>query len=116
MPRKRISGKRRRGELTGLERMDLILGAGRVGWSSRERREAWEDNADVLMAEVNPGTRPAAFWDYEGYEKIPFESDLQALDRLNLLTDREKSFFSLLGWLPTVPADGRDPREVLYSG
>ena len=68
MPRKRIAGKRRNRALTYQEEFDLLLGSGGVQWSDGERREAWEDHKDVLMASVNPGTRPAAFFDYEDPE------------------------------------------------
>ena len=69
MPRRRIAGKRRLRALTLQEEFDLLIGpGGDVEWSDEERREAWEEHKDELMALVNPGTHPAAFEDYEDPE------------------------------------------------
>ena len=68
MPRKRIAGKRRNRALTFQEELNLLIGSGGVRWSDDERREAWQEHKDKLMSSVNPGTRPAAFYDYEDPE------------------------------------------------
>ena len=70
MPRKkRVAGKRRYKALTYQEEFDLLIGSGGVQWSDDERREAWQEHKDELMTLVNPGTHPAAFYDYEDSEE-----------------------------------------------
>lgn len=115
MPRARLHGKRRTGDLSQREEMDLLLGNRGAFADEADRRQAWRQHREELMASINIGSRPQAFWDYDAPAKIPFESDLQALDRLNLLTAEEFAYWAAAGMLPTKPATGRDPRELLRA-
>lgn len=88
------------------------------GWAFEtedERRAAWDDHGNDLLAASRPGRRPAAWWDYGGYEKLPYETDLQALDRLNLLTEHEVEYLANRRLLPVEPATGKDPREMFKA-
>lgn len=118
MAKRRVNAR----QLTPGQRTNLLIGrnAGGVGpgWAFEnedERKEAWAEHGEQLIDAAPPGRRPAAWWDYGEYEKLPHESDLQALDRLGLLTEAEIGYLNTYhpGALPTEPATGKDPREQL---
>ena len=67
MPTNRTPIHRRR-HLSHEEEMSLELGDAKgetVFGNHQERREAGERNREHLMARCGPGSRPAAFWDYD---------------------------------------------------
>ena len=88
MARRVIKAPRRRqgrepavlGTLTQAEVWDLQLGMDGGFASEAERRAAWLRWRDELIAGVNLGTRPEAFWDYE--PGVPAELRHGALDAL----------------------------------
>lgn len=121
MPRKRIAhGKQRVKELLSGQKVNLqcgrLCGGVGPGWafeSEAEREAAWRDHAHELLQASPPGRRPAAYWDYDNQaERIPFETDLQLLYRLELLRTDEVDYLAARGQYPPAPADGRDPCEM----
>ncbi len=68
MPRKRRRAIGRSGELTLPARLELLIGPGQTSEfeDDAERRLAWRRFRDELMGEVNPGTVP---WGYDEYER-----------------------------------------------
>lgn len=82
-PRRRIHGRRRTGALTEAQALDLIIGGptgetclrcavGRTCerrcWvfpTAADRRAAWFQHREMLMASVHPDVRPAAWEQYE---------------------------------------------------
>lgn len=69
--------KDRIGELSGMQRIELLIGNGGSPWSSFENedhaRAAWDAHRDVLLAESRPGGRPWAYWRWDvGLEHGPF--------------------------------------------
>jgi hypothetical protein len=94
-----------------------LIGPDHVFSSEEDRKRAWVEFRDVIMAiPRNPCTRPDVWWCFEAPEK-PWagESQRQALARLNLLTDEEISSLKEWGQWPVEPCPGPrwDPREIL---
>jgi hypothetical protein len=59
--------------------------------SGESRREAWRDHSAELLAMVDPGSRPWAWWQYDAIEPIlPREPELAYLCRCGLLTGAER--------------------------
>jgi hypothetical protein len=124
MTRKRIAGKRRYKELTRSQEWQLLTplpsyGPDRPFKSEEERREAWIDHRDELLAKCWGGRRPGAFWLYDrpdiDAQRIPYEEDDQLLYRMKMLKKVEIEQLKERGHYPPKPADGRDPREILRS-
>lgn len=121
MPRRRDSGRRRkRRGLTRRQRANLTIGrnCGGIGperpfETEEERRQAWEDHKEELLATCRAGRRPQAFWDYGPHERLPHETHLQALWRLDLLTADELEYLQALGRIPPPAYSGEDPRAML---
>ncbi len=133
MPRRRVHGKRRSGELTHEEEWSLLLHSRTrddcnicaiavtctyqcwVFRSNKERRRYWQEHRDKLLQVVNQGTRPQAWWDYEAPgPKLPDEGEWEALARLGCLTPEETDYFESRGLLPLKrQPTGADPREIL---
>jgi hypothetical protein len=96
MPVKRRTSKRRFGELAHDEWLSLTLGdiPGRPGFDNEdERRAAWEHHGAELTANINPGHRPAAWWDYDSPE--PREEGVKEctqLWRMGVMTERELAY------------------------
>ena len=56
-----------------------------------EREAAWWEHREELMADVNPTTRPWAFWQYEQGGKHPARGkEAATLEKLGMLTPEEK--------------------------
>lgn len=118
--RKKIAGKQRRG-LTPEIRHALLynsaMGDDRVFKNDQERREAWFEFREQIMAvRRNPCTRPYGWWRYEAPEMPWFgESNEQALARLGLLTEEEIIGLKERGRWPVEPCPGPDwdPRDIL---
>jgi hypothetical protein len=95
----------------------VLTGPDRVFQSDADRRKAWIEYKDQVMAvKRNPCTRPAAWWDYEFSGKRWFgESQRQALARMDLLTESEIAFLKDAGQCPVKPCPGPDwdPRDIL---
>ncbi len=84
MPRRRRAGKQRSSDLSCAQHFELLLGPGAggefvwipatrrsLGTSSAfdcpgARREAWLANRDEMLEDVRAGSRPWAWWVYEG--------------------------------------------------
>jgi hypothetical protein len=113
MTRKRVVGKIRHGlthdVLWGLLQK-TVVGHDRVFESDEDRRKAWIEFKDEVMAHPrNLCTRPDAWWCYEAPEQ-PWmcEDNCQALDRLGLLKPSEIEFLKELGRWPVKPCPGPD--------
>lgn len=68
MPHRRQATKGRRGALSWEQILDLLIGGSipsSVFDSDEERRDAYFDHRDELMAECPPGSRPLAFYEFE---------------------------------------------------
>jgi hypothetical protein len=122
MRRKRIAGKRQYKELTRSQKWQLLTSFPSYGpdspfKSEEERREAWIDHRDELLAKCWGGRRPGAFWHYDrpdiDSQRIKDEEDVQLLYRMNMLTEVDIEQLKERGHYPPKPADGRDIREVL---
>lgn len=51
-----------------------MLGGPPADWSERQRREAWRQHRDELMAtHGGPGHRLAAWWDYDAGDDAPLD-------------------------------------------
>ena len=134
MTRKKIAGKNRRDLtpeimkallhpcLTGddIANNSHLQGNEFIFESDAARRKAWFEHRSAIMAmTMQPGFRPDAWWRYEAPDQRWFgESQLQALDRLNLLREDEIEYFKMLNRWPVVPVSGPDydPRVVLHDG
>lgn len=74
--------------------LELLLGPNDVfsAFDSDESRcEAWRVHAAELLALVDPGSRPWAWWQYDATEPtLPREPELAYLSRCGLLTGAER--------------------------
>lgn len=114
MPRKARIRRRAKVELTERERTNLICGPYHphqhvpVFRDEAERREAWETHRDELIrlnfvkkplgilcgSGKGFGTRPLAWWEFDAPEPLrDGETELEFLQRHNLLTPEEKEHF-----------------------
>lgn len=116
--------RRRRGiALTWAQEDDLMLGGPPADWSEAERRRAWRQHRDELMAtHGGPGHRLAAWWRYDAGDDAPCwvgdremrVSDMLAFDvaQLRYLAehdmDAEEAAEVVRLWLPR--AEGGEPR------
>jgi len=111
MPRKKRVAKVKVDDLSDAQFFDLCLGGRNTFENDFLRRAAYWKHKDELMELVNAGARPAAFWDYEGHERLvlreeptgfkdrkgkPYvhkvlEDQEDALRRLGLLTAEEEA-------------------------
>jgi hypothetical protein len=91
MPTNRTPINRRRRRLSLAQQDSLSIG-GPGFRDDAERREAWAQHRDVLLAHCQ-GSRPRAWWDYEAPIALPSDPDQQsaALYAANLLAERERN-------------------------
>src|SRR5262245_5674805 len=95
MPTNRTPIERSRSRLSKGEELDLLLGTdtdGPVFLDEDERREAWEQHRDYVMARWSShGKRPLAWWDYEAPIPRPRDPEYEeaALWEAGLLTPKE---------------------------
>jgi hypothetical protein len=109
--------------LTQEERWDLLGGRRGVFPSEAARRAAWKDHRETLLAAVNSGTRPAAWWDYESrIKRDPNRAQAQQLYAASVLSRAEVAEFvswwterlgKRLADVPPVGYRAPDPREYL---
>jgi hypothetical protein len=98
MPTNRTPIHRARRHLSHEEEMSLelgdVVGERSPFESEEERRAAWERHRDYLMARCDDGSRPAAWWDFDGPQlgvrRPPrLEYDKATLWEARLLTPQE---------------------------
>ena len=81
--------------------LELLLGprgTASAFTSDALRRAAWRDHARELLAVVDPGSRPWAWWEYDAPEPaLPWEPELAYLERCKLLTDTERQRLEAAG-------------------
>ena len=96
MPRVRRRGRGRQTDLDIGQHFELTIGPDdhRPAFKSPfTRRAAWFMHKDDLLAAVNEGTRPWAFYEFELKEHPPqgFRAEQRFLEERALLTDEEKA-------------------------
>ncbi len=88
--------------------LELLLGPRGTASAFRSdeiRREAWIGHARELLAVVDPGSRPWAWWEYNAPEPaLPWEPELAYLERCNLLTEIERQRLEAAGIHPASQA------------
>lgn len=73
--------------------------------SDDNRRAAWRGHARELLAVVDPGSRPWAWWEYDAPEPaLPWEPELAYLERCKLLTEMERRHLEAAGIHPASHA------------
>jgi hypothetical protein len=85
--------RQQQNKLTHNQRFELILGqAGKSHFASdAERKQAWREHRDELLAAVNPTQRPWGYWQYEqGCRHPRCGKSAAVLAELGLLTEEEK--------------------------
>ena len=104
--------------------MDLEQGRRGAFVSEAERKTAWAENRERLMARLNPCTRPQAWWDYEcKTRRDPHRSQDEQLYVLNALSPSEVRLFTercraegrRLSSLPKPGYRVRDPLACLRN-
>ena len=122
MPTIRRKRKNRR-TLSYVDWMDLVIGGPYTPGERTRLRPLWESHREQLMASVNPGTRPAAFWEFEVEKKdrpgepadprkpgyVPDELQIDRLKRLGLLTPAEKALLADLEKTVFTPFQAPEP-------
>jgi hypothetical protein len=112
------------GTLGDERELDLVGGERGAFASSAERRAAWRANRDRILAAVNPGCRPAAWWEFEAKAaRDPNRSQDEQLYVMGVLSDSEKADFEAwckragrdLSTLPPIGFLARDPRLALLD-
>lgn len=84
--------RRRKGEISRQQAFELLTCCAaetRHFWDEADRRAAWEEHRDALLAACRAGHRPSAWWEYDRQpdeRPRPGEHEVEALIRIGAAT------------------------------